>query len=70
MHTIVDQRIELKEILIQTITSGSDDVGKVHVQVTQGEIVYYGFAAHNDIVLASVNAYIDALNKVPVVVEA
>ncbi|OJJ20458.1 2-isopropylmalate synthase [marine bacterium AO1-C] len=66
LHTIVDQRIELKEILIQTLTSTSDEVGKVHVQVTQGERVYYGFAAHSDLVLASVNAYIDALNKVPV----
>lgn len=70
LHSIVGQRVELKEILIQTITSGSDDIGKVHVQLGSDSLVYYGFAAHSDIVLAAVNAYIDALNKVPVRVEA
>ncbi|EAY25140.1 2-isopropylmalate synthase [Microscilla marina] len=70
LHTIVGQRVALKEILIQTITSGSDDLGKVHVQLGRDSLVYYGFAAHSDIVLAAVNAYIDALNKVPVKVEA
>lgn len=70
LHTIVQEEVELKEILVQTLTSGSDDIGKVHVQILRDNIVYYGFSSDSDIVLASVNAYIDAFNKVPVRVEA
>lgn len=69
LHNIVKHRAELKEILVQAITNVSDDIGKVHVQLEKDGQTYYGFAAHHDIVLASVNAYVNALNKVPVEVK-
>lgn len=60
---IVTQQINIQEFLIQAITRGSDDTGKVHMQVEYEGRVYYGFAAHTDIVTASVEAFIDAINK-------
>ena len=42
---------------------GSDDVGKVHMQVEYEGSMYYGFGANTDIVTASVEAYIDCINK-------
>ncbi|MDR1584034.1 MAG: 2-isopropylmalate synthase [Prevotellaceae bacterium] len=60
---IIKRQMTIQEFLIQAITKGSDDVGKVHIQVEHNGKVYYGFAANTDIVTASVEAFIDAVNK-------
>lgn len=62
---IVKRKVVLEEFLVQAITKGSDDIGKVHVQVEHKGIIFYGFGANTDIVTASVEAFIDALNKIP-----
>ena len=64
INKVVKKDVMLEEYLVQAITGGSDDVGKVHIQIKDGDIVYYGFAADTDIVLASAKAYIDGLNKI------
>jgi 2-isopropylmalate synthase len=56
----------LEEFLIQAITAGSDDVAKVHMRLMKDDKPYYGFSSNSDIVLASAQAYVDALNKIPV----
>ena len=53
----------LQEFTIQAIDKGSDDTGKVHMQVESEGITYYGFGANTDIIAASVEAYINAINK-------
>ena len=53
----------LKDFTIQAISKGSDDLAKVHQSVEFDGHTYYGFAANTDIVTASVEAYIDAINK-------
>ena len=53
----------IQEFTIQAINKGSDDVGKVHMQVDYNGVLYYGFGANTDIVAASVEAYINAINK-------
>lgn len=60
---IIHRKMTLQEFLIQAITKGSDDIGKVHMQVEHEGIIYYGFGANTDIVAASLEAYIDAINK-------
>jgi 2-isopropylmalate synthase len=60
---VIDEPFDIDEFLIQAITRGSDDVGKVHVRVKGRGRIYYGFAADTDIVTASVKAMVDALNK-------
>lgn len=66
IESIVKPQIELEEFLIQAITHGSNDVAKVHMRIIQGDRPYYGFASNTDIVLASAQAFVDALNKIPV----
>jgi len=61
---IVHTKFKLEEFLIQAITKGSDDVGKVHVQISHNEKFFYGFASDTDIITASVNACLDAINKI------
>lgn len=63
LKRIVRKHMTLKEFTIQAINKGSDDVGKVHMQVEYDGNVYYGFGANTDIVTASVEAYIDCINK-------
>lgn len=63
MKRIIHKQMTLKEFTIQAITQGSDDVGKVHMQVEYDGHVYYGFGANTDIVTASVEAYLDCINK-------
>ena len=66
IEKIVKPQVDLEEFLIQAITHGSDDVTKVHMRLIKSEKPYYGFASHEDIVLASAQAFVDALNKIPV----
>lgn len=63
LKQIIHKQMTLKEFTIQAITKGSDDLGKVHVQVEYNGHIYYGFGANTDIVTASVEAYIDCINK-------
>lgn len=63
LKKIIQKQMILKEFTIQAISKGSDDVGKVHMQVEYDGNIYYGFGANTDIVTASVEAYIDCINK-------
>ena len=84
LKKIIDRQMTLKEFTIQAISKGSDDMGKVHMQVEydnriyskgsddMGKVhmqveydnrIYYGFGANTDIIAASVEAYIDCINK-------
>ena len=63
LRKIINKEMNLKEFTIQAIDKGSDDVGKVHMQVEYDGHIYYGFGADTDIVTASVEAYIDCINK-------
>ena len=63
LKKIIMKQMTLKEFTIQAISKGSDDVGKVHMQVEYQGALYYGFGANTDIVTASVEAYIDCINK-------
>ena len=63
LRKIIDRHMELKEFTIQAISKGSDDMGKVHMQVEYDGQMYYGFGANTDIIAASVEAYINCINK-------
>ncbi len=64
VKNLVKRRVRLEEFLIQAITRGSDDIGKVHVQVEHKGKIYYGFAANTDIITASVESFLDAICKI------
>ncbi len=66
LDKIIGRKIRLEEFLVQAITGGSDDVGRVHVQISYKGRVYYGYGADTDIVVAAAKAYVDAVNKLKV----
>ncbi|NDV69529.1 2-isopropylmalate synthase [Dysgonomonas sp. 25] len=63
VKNIVRRQTTIQEFLIQAINKGSDDVGKVHMQLEYEGQTYYGFSANTDIVAASVEAFVNAINK-------
>jgi len=63
---IIRRQVTIEEFLVQAITRGSDDIGKVHMQIEYNDGIFHGFGAHTDIVTASVEAFLDAVNKLPV----
>lgn len=63
VKNIIKRQTTIQEFLIQAINKGSDDVGKVHMQLEYEGQTYYGFSANTDIVAASVEAYVNAINK-------
>lgn len=63
IESIIGKDIQLKEFTIQAIHGGSDDVSKVNMRVSYEDKNYVGFGFNTDIVKASADAYLDALNK-------
>ncbi|MEG0601415.1 MAG: 2-isopropylmalate synthase [Mucinivorans sp.] len=63
LRTIIKEQCTLQEFLIQAMTRGSDDTGRVHVTLESDGVYVHGFATHTDIVMAGVEAYIDGVNK-------
>ncbi len=61
---LISKTVHLEEFLIQAITKGSDDLGKVHIQIEHQNKIYYGFGTSTDIITASVEAFIDAISKI------
>ncbi|MBN2522155.1 MAG: 2-isopropylmalate synthase [Bacteroidales bacterium] len=64
VKSLIKHDVRLEEFLVQAITRGSNDLGKVHIQVENKGSIYYGFSGHTDIITASVEAFIDAINKI------
>jgi 2-isopropylmalate synthase len=64
IHQIIPEDIRIEEYAIQAMRGGSDALSKVNMQVLYKGNTFYGFGISTDIVQASVNAYVDALNKI------
>lgn len=63
VNNLLDKNFELKEYSIHGITDGADAQGEVRVRVANGDTVKSGRSVHTDIVRASAEAYIDAINR-------
>lgn len=61
---LISKTVHLEEFLVQAITRGSNDFGKVHIQIRHNERTYYGFGTNTDIVTAAVEAFLDAISKI------
>lgn len=60
---ILKQQVTLQEFLIQAMSKGSNDVGRVHMQISCEGRMAHGFSANTDTISASVEAFIDGINK-------
>lgn len=63
IESVVNSGAELQLYSVSNITSGTDAQGEVTVRVEKGGRIVNGHGADTDIVIASVKAYVNALNK-------
>jgi 2-isopropylmalate synthase len=63
VQRIVGNKYAIHEFNLHGINSGSDDLSKAFIEINSDELKFRGFASSTDVVKASINAYIDALNK-------
>ncbi len=61
---LIPFKVHLEEYLVQAITGGTEDVGKVSVIITHDDKTYYGIGADTDVITASAEAYVDAISKI------
>jgi 2-isopropylmalate synthase len=64
VKSLIRHKVVLEEFLVQAITRGCDDLGKVHISIENRGKLYYGFSGNTDIITATVEAFIDAINKI------
>jgi 2-isopropylmalate synthase len=63
IDAIVRARVQLNEFLVQAVTEGIDALGEVSVRIATDSARAHGYGADTDIVVASVRAYLAALNR-------
>ncbi|MDA0865044.1 MAG: 2-isopropylmalate synthase [Cyanobacteria bacterium] len=69
VNRLVDIPNELIEFSVQSVTAGIDAIGEVTIRVRHEDRVFSGHAANTDIVVASTQAYLNALNRLYVVLQ-
>lgn len=63
INRVVNVPNELIEFSVQSVTKGIDAMGEVTIRLRHNERVYAGHAANTDIIVASAQAYVNALNR-------
>ncbi|MFM2303034.1 MAG: hypothetical protein RLZZ135_439 [Cyanobacteriota bacterium] len=63
INRVVDVPNELIEFSVQSVTAGIDAIGEVTIRLKYNNRTYSGYAANTDIIVASAQAYINALNR-------
>lgn len=64
MEKCLDMDITMEDYSLQSITEGTDAIGYATVKLKYGDNHYSGRDASIDVVEASINAYLDAVNKI------
>ncbi|MBN2468951.1 MAG: 2-isopropylmalate synthase, partial [Deltaproteobacteria bacterium] len=60
---MIGTKSKLLQYSVNSITGGTDAQGEVTVRLEENDIIVNGQGAHTDIIMASVKAYINALNR-------
>lgn len=62
IEKIADSKAELKLYLVSAVTEGTDSLGEVAVRLEKDGVIVNGQGTDTDVIVASVKAYLDALN--------
>ena len=63
INRVVNVPNQLIEFSVQSVTGGIDAIGEVTIRLKHESRVYSGHAANTDIIVASAQAYVNALNR-------
>ena len=66
INLIIGVTTKLKTYKVESITSGFDALGRVSIKISDNDQnIITGYSTHNDIIMASACAYINAINRIP-----
>ena len=63
INRVVNVPNQLIEFSVQSVTAGIDAIGEVTIRLRHADRIFSGRAANTDIIVASAQAYINALNR-------
>ncbi len=63
INRVINVPNQLIEFSVQSVTAGIDAIGEVTIRLRYQDRVYSGHAANTDIIVASAQAYVNALNR-------
>ncbi|EKQ69565.1 2-isopropylmalate synthase [Leptolyngbyaceae cyanobacterium JSC-12] len=63
INRVVNVPNQLIEFSVQSVTAGIDAIGEVTIRLRHDDRIFSGHAANTDIIVASAQAYINALNR-------
>lgn len=63
INRLVNVPNQLIEFSVQSVTAGIDAIGEVTIRLKYGGRIFSGHAANTDIIVASAQAYVNALNR-------
>ncbi|MBE9010043.1 2-isopropylmalate synthase [Pseudanabaenaceae cyanobacterium LEGE 13415] len=63
INRVVNVPNQLIEFSVQSVTAGIDAIGEVTIRLKYGDRVFSGHSANTDIIVASAQAYVNALNR-------
>lgn len=63
INRVVNIPNQLIEFSVQSVTAGIDAIGEVTIRLRQENRIFSGHAANTDIIVASAQAYVNALNR-------
>ncbi|MBD2085249.1 2-isopropylmalate synthase [Trichocoleus sp. ST-U3] len=69
INRVVNVPNQLIEFSVQSVTAGIDAIGEVTIRLRHQDRVFSGHAANTDIIVASAQAYVNALNRLYVALE-
>ncbi|MGB7414753.1 MAG: 2-isopropylmalate synthase [Thermosynechococcaceae cyanobacterium] len=70
INRVVNVPNRLIEFSVQSVTAGIDAIGEVTIRLQQGDRIFSGHSANTDIIVASAQAYINALNRLNAAMQA
>jgi 2-isopropylmalate synthase len=63
INRLVEIPNRLIEFSVQSVTAGIDAIGEVTIRIQYEDRIYSGHSANTDIIVASAQAYLNALNR-------
>jgi 2-isopropylmalate synthase len=63
INRVIDVPNELIEFSVKSVTAGIDAIGEVTIRLHHEDRIFSGHAANTDIIVASAQAYLNALNR-------
>jgi len=63
INRVVNVPNQLIEFSVQSVTAGIDAIGEVTIRLKQDDRIFSGHSANTDIIVASAQAYVNALNR-------